>query len=406
MTSPRRTSIAHVAILKRAGLVLMLVGAADISYMVYCLAKGQSYASSFNVFALLAGILLYRGSLATARVVAHAAAFLLAGFLAMILVLPIVVPWDLLAISARLEPGSWMMGTVAAAAMAVLLFWLWRQLTGETLAGAFHAAGKNPPRTTLSFALGAVVCLIAGLVVRAALGGESAQEAMVQARQQVGPDYRFFVTGMNVTYSRNGKSGNATVVAYRPGEMRSVFVRLGSTEANASPASEGPSVGSLLQEAPSAEGQTSAHVTRGDELQRAGDFPAAIEEYGAAIRTNGSDAEAYRRRAEAYGRTGESDKARSDVDTAIGLDPDGIDNYQLADWLLVQKRDWDGIIARWTRFIERNPASGKAYLERGGAYHHKGDDDAARRDFEQACTLQDERACQLLKRFAPAPRPS
>jgi tetratricopeptide (TPR) repeat protein len=398
----RPAPLAHVATLKRAGLVLMLVGGADIAYMVYCLAKGRSYASSLNVFAVLAGILLYRGSLAAARVVAHAAAFTLAGLLGTVLLIPVVVPWDLLTISARVDPAGWAIGTATAGAIVVLLYWLGRQLTGEALADAFLGSGKEPPRTIISSVLGMVAILITGLVVRASLGGESAQQAVLQARQQVGPDYRFFVTAMSVTYSRDGMSGEATVLAYRPSEVRSLLVKLGSAERDASSAVEAPSGDALLRDAPgSVEEQVTAHVINGDELLRASNLPAAIEEYGAAIRINGSDANAYLRRAAAYGRTGEYDKALTDVDTAMALDPDRIGAYELADWILVHRRDWDGITARWTRFIETHPTSGKAYLERGGAYHHKGDEAAARRDVEQACALQHDPACQLLKRLAP-----
>ncbi len=45
------------AILKRVGLVLIAVGLCDIIFMIYCVSQGQSYSSSFNIFAVIAGVL-------------------------------------------------------------------------------------------------------------------------------------------------------------------------------------------------------------------------------------------------------------------------------------------------------------------------------------------------------------
>lgn len=56
--------------------------------MVWCIANDRSYSSSLNVFALVAGILLVRGSLKTARWVAMGASFLFAGGALAIVALP------------------------------------------------------------------------------------------------------------------------------------------------------------------------------------------------------------------------------------------------------------------------------------------------------------------------------
>ena len=53
----------HRSILARVGEVLLIVGVLDIGAMIYCIMKGISYASSFNIFAVWLGILLIRGSL-------------------------------------------------------------------------------------------------------------------------------------------------------------------------------------------------------------------------------------------------------------------------------------------------------------------------------------------------------
>ena len=60
---------AYVHILKRVGGVLLVVGLIDIGVMIYCAVNRISYSSSFNVFAVIAGIFLLRGSLGAASIV-------------------------------------------------------------------------------------------------------------------------------------------------------------------------------------------------------------------------------------------------------------------------------------------------------------------------------------------------
>lgn len=397
-------NVSHLAALKRAGLVLMVVGAADIAYMIYTVAHGRSYSSSLNVFALGAGILLYRGSLGTARVVAQAAAFMVAAMLGATLLMPAVVPWDLLAIGARLHPGSWVLGAIEIVALVALLLWLRSQLTQGAVADAFRSSGKEPPGAPVPFVIGGALAVVLCLALRGFLYGESAKEAIALARPRVGSDYRFFVTAMSVSESGGRKTGVATVIAYRRDDMRSLVVPLGSASEEGSTAAAPAPESSVAPDAPT-EGQGAAHLRDGNELLRAGKLQPAIDEYGVAISLDGNDSEAYSRRAEAYAKEGEYGKALADVDTVMVLDPDRIGSYEMADWILVHQGDWDGITARWTRFITSHPTSGKAYLERGGAYHHKGDEAAARRDIDQACTLHQAQACELLTRLPPPTAP-
>jgi hypothetical protein len=53
--------------MRRAGLALAAIGLLDIGYCFVAVARGESYSSSLNVFALVAGILVYRGSETAAR---------------------------------------------------------------------------------------------------------------------------------------------------------------------------------------------------------------------------------------------------------------------------------------------------------------------------------------------------
>ena len=47
-------------------MVLVVVGLLDIGVLIYCIANGISYSSSQNIFAVIAGLFLLRGSLVAA----------------------------------------------------------------------------------------------------------------------------------------------------------------------------------------------------------------------------------------------------------------------------------------------------------------------------------------------------
>lgn len=59
----------HLSVLRRTGLVLVAVGIVDIGLMIYAITSRVSYSSSLNIFAVIAGIFLVRGSLRAASVV-------------------------------------------------------------------------------------------------------------------------------------------------------------------------------------------------------------------------------------------------------------------------------------------------------------------------------------------------
>ena len=54
---------------RTAGMALLIVGIIDIGIMIYCIANEIHYSSSFNIFAVIAGILLIRGGVKSARII-------------------------------------------------------------------------------------------------------------------------------------------------------------------------------------------------------------------------------------------------------------------------------------------------------------------------------------------------
>lgn len=60
---------------KKAGIVLLIIGIIDVGIMAYCIANKISYSSSFNIFAVIAGVFLIKGRVKTARAVHCFSAF-------------------------------------------------------------------------------------------------------------------------------------------------------------------------------------------------------------------------------------------------------------------------------------------------------------------------------------------
>lgn len=101
--------------------------------MVYCITSGTSYSFSLNVFALLAGVFLCKGSLTVARIGAHAAALLLGGGLVGLLAAPFLCPAGLIVVAFKTAPASTRLAWVLSLALPVLSFWVYWQLTNQAV---------------------------------------------------------------------------------------------------------------------------------------------------------------------------------------------------------------------------------------------------------------------------------
>lgn len=126
----------------------------------------------------------------------------------------------------------------------------------------------------------------------------------------------------------------------------------------------------------------------------------AIADYGTAIRANPDSVQAYLRRAKALAQERRLDEALADLERARQADPNEFDVYLTADWVLFQRRDWDAIIGWWDRYLALHPENGRAYVERGGAYHHKGDRASALRDAKRGADLGSVEGRQLYERLS------
>jgi hypothetical protein len=212
---------AYRRVLREVGLVVLVIGIADIGLMIYCIMTGLNYSSSLNIFAVVAGIFLMRGSLAAAKLVTWFAAFLLAGSLsAGLILLPFLQPFDLWLIEFRLNPTESLLFGAFAVAVLGALVWVYRRLRSPEVIEARVAAGhsSSPPR--LAFVLGVVLAVGLAILFRFTMGGENAARAVQIAESQNGPGYKYHVTDMHWFNS----TVHARVKAYNEHEVKSVEV--------------------------------------------------------------------------------------------------------------------------------------------------------------------------------------
>jgi len=206
---------------RKAGIALLIIGIIDICVMAYGIANEMSYSSSFNIFAVIAGIFLMKGGVKTARVVRWFSIFLVVAFIGLLLTTPFTTPFGLLIIQLKLNAlsivGSFAFGLVLIA----VLVWVHLQLSTpeslELLAQAGYKAGK--PKS--AYIAGGALLLLAFGLSAGLLNGESAQKAKTLAKEQLGPDYQYHVTSMTTSVN----SGHASVTAYTDKEVRSVQVQ-------------------------------------------------------------------------------------------------------------------------------------------------------------------------------------
>jgi tetratricopeptide (TPR) repeat protein len=125
----------------------------------------------------------------------------------------------------------------------------------------------------------------------------------------------------------------------------------------------------------------------------------AIHQYDIAIGLDPDNAILHYNKAISLYNNYQLNEALEELKQAIKLDPNEINFYIAIDEVLMQSRDWNQIIEFWDNFISKHPNNSRAYLERSGAYHHKGDENSAISDLETAARLGNQPAKQLLKRY-------
>lgn len=206
---------------RKAGIVLLVIGIIDIGVMAYCIANKISYSSSFNIFAVIAGVLLMKGGVKTARIVRWFSAFFVIAFIGMLFLFPITMPVQLLITQMKLNPAG-MLGSYAFSIVFIgVLIWVYKQLSTPSALAKLEQAGykTGKPKTALYAALGIMV--LGGAMFGFLFNSESAEKAKSLAKEQLGSNYEYHISSMQTS----GNKGSAVVTAFNENEIKNVQVK-------------------------------------------------------------------------------------------------------------------------------------------------------------------------------------
>jgi hypothetical protein len=215
--------LAYLPILKRVGLVLIVVGVIDVGWMIYCIVHRIGYSSSFNIFSIVAGIFLVRGSLRGAAFITRAATFLLAGFLGLVFVWPVFLPAGLALAELRIYPLRFLASAAFMAFVLGLLFWVVRQLRREPVLEAIARSGRKIPSLRGPIVVGLGLVVIVASITGLSLRSDSKRAEQIAA-SQVGKGYSLHVTSISTVWSSSGKKVSAIVTAWNDHEIREIPV--------------------------------------------------------------------------------------------------------------------------------------------------------------------------------------
>lgn len=207
-------------VLKRVGTVLIAIGLVDIAYMAYCVARGRSYSSSFNVFAVIAGIFLWRGHLGATRLVTRFSAFFLGGTAGALLLFPWLVPASLWVAEFKIDPIGMAVSASLAVATIALLVWIYRRLRSHDVIVALANSGRPVKAPRFSFGIGMVLALCIAIIFHLTFGGSTGSKAIELATAKYGTQYRYTPTAINWA----GGHVAASLTAYNDHEIKSVQV--------------------------------------------------------------------------------------------------------------------------------------------------------------------------------------
>jgi hypothetical protein len=189
--------------------------------MIYCVANQMNYSSSLNIFAVVAGIFLLRGSLGAARVVTWFSAFMLAGFLlGFLIVFPWVQPLEYWLLALRRDPLGSLVSIVSLPVMLFMLFWIYKMLRAPPVLEARAAAGHRSGVPRSAFVAGSALAVIMAVLLQLTLKGESAEKALRLATEQHGSEYKYFVSNINWA----GRHVSARLTAYNDKESKEVEI--------------------------------------------------------------------------------------------------------------------------------------------------------------------------------------
>ena len=216
------------AILKRVGVVLIIVGLVDIAYMVYFFSTGgSSYFSSFNIIAVIAGFFIRKGELRVAQFAGFFVRFGFLGIATAVLITPLIYPIGLIKTFLLITPLWKLLGWSAFTALTLgLLWWLDTNLQSSEVRALLREKRlhKRWPKLVPSIKFFSIFCVFLALAIVALFQyieqTDTGQMAIAKARSELGSGYSYHLSAINVSSTSRGRSVYATVTAYSDTEIR------------------------------------------------------------------------------------------------------------------------------------------------------------------------------------------
>jgi len=140
------------------------------------------------------------------------------------------------------------------------------------------------------------------------------------------------------------------------------------------------------------------YFNRGKAYADKSQYDRAISDFNEAIEIDPMYAEAYNNRAIAYIAKGQFDQAFSDFNKAIEINPQYAEAYLYRGGLYDHKGEYDRAISDFNKAIEINPRYVEAYSNRGYACAKKGEYDQAISDCTKAIEIDPQHAAAYLNR--------
>ena len=215
-------SRSHLFFLKRIGWVLLVIGLVDIGVTVYCIANGFAYSSSLNIFAVVGGAFLVRGSLRAALIIRWLGVFMIAAFASVLVASPLLQPLSLTLTQLRLSPLGAAQSLIAFAFIAALLWWLTRGLGALPVLAAQTAAGRKLKSVRLAVAAGVALAAVLAISVNLIQRTESATRVISLTKQQLGPGFQYHVSSLNYQSFGGSSSVPGVVKAWNEMEVKDV----------------------------------------------------------------------------------------------------------------------------------------------------------------------------------------
>ena len=222
------------SMLRRMGWILIVVGIADIGYMIYSIisqvqhgSRAISYNSPFFIWTIVAGILLLQYRLTATRVISQLLALAVGRTFVQTLLIPFVQPFDLWLVSLHLYPQQVLSAVLWTLPGLIFQILVYLQLTSLPVRNAMDEAQVNYVslwrKPSNGLWVGACYALIVFFFTFSLLAkGTTAQKVKERAAEKMGKGYKYFVSAMRESYTTDGHSVQAYVVAYNDKEIKTL----------------------------------------------------------------------------------------------------------------------------------------------------------------------------------------